>query len=368
MTPRRTVERPVKPPRFSRRWWWGQLHDLFWVLLATLLIWIYADMEFTDTQKVTMTLRLTTGDPTSSMMELLSQKEYTVTMEISGNRSILERYRQRLAAQGSTLTVNVAQDYESGDRAVPTRELLQKAANLRGQGIAIKSVAPQAVAVHLDRLVRVTDVPVRLDYTGAVLEQPDPTATVDLRVLETQTDRLNELLHARPGQPVLSTQRIDLKALEPGKAETLQAEVLRAVDGIEVRPEPSTVTFEVRVKRTTSVRHIQVSVKILTPPEWAETGLSAAPAMWTEFALDRQNLDDWRIELSVSGPTENLKEENIVAYVELTNNDRPKPGDDSWLPGKQVKVRFREGTGLSLTRQPPELKLRLKRRQVGPAR
>ena len=33
----------------------GALRHLFWVVLVTLLIWVYADMEHTDTQTVTIT-------------------------------------------------------------------------------------------------------------------------------------------------------------------------------------------------------------------------------------------------------------------------------------------------------------------------
>lgn len=364
MTPRRSSQPTVKPARFSRQWWWRQCHDLFWVVLATVLIWVYADMEFTDTQKVSATLRLSTGQPPSRTMVLLSPPEHKIRMELSGNRTALERFRTRLATGGAVLTVNVTQDYEAGDRAVPTKELLQKAADLQAQGITIKNVTPQVLPLKMDRLVRLSDVPVRLDYTGAVLEQPTPTATVDVLVRSSQADRLRQMLDARPGQPVLTTQRVDLKALEPGKEETLWADVLRAVDGITVQPEPASAAFTVQVKRTTSIKRLPVTVKILTPPQWAEAGNPSAPAMWEEFALKRQDASDWRIELSVRGPTAQLKEENIEAFIELTDNDRPLPDDDSWLPGKEVQVRFREGTRLELTQQPPELKLRLVRRSV----
>ncbi|GAF97127.1 unnamed protein product, partial [marine sediment metagenome] len=82
-------------PRFSRRWWGGATRTLLPVMLVTTLIWVYADLEFTDTEEFSAKIRLTVGK--TNGLELLSGSELAVTFTLRGNRSGLDAFRGRLA-------------------------------------------------------------------------------------------------------------------------------------------------------------------------------------------------------------------------------------------------------------------------------
>ena len=104
----RHERKPADVSRFSRRWWIAGLHTLFWVVLVTVLIWIYADMEFTDTAKIIATIKLDTGE--SGQLELLSRTELPVEFEISGSRSSLEDFQRELDEAGALLSYDVSRN------------------------------------------------------------------------------------------------------------------------------------------------------------------------------------------------------------------------------------------------------------------
>ncbi len=47
--------------RFSRDWWISGARTLLWVAVVTILIWVYADMRFTDRRTLLATVRLSTA-------------------------------------------------------------------------------------------------------------------------------------------------------------------------------------------------------------------------------------------------------------------------------------------------------------------
>ena len=132
----------------------GALRHLFWVVLVTLLIWVYADMEHTDTQTVTITLQLDSGDP--SKLAILSSPTHTLSATLSGSKSSLEELRRNLARQSNTLTCDVS-DVTPGKPVLLTADRLLRHQPLL-KGILIDRVEPSGVEVQLDPVVHISDV------------------------------------------------------------------------------------------------------------------------------------------------------------------------------------------------------------------
>jgi len=336
--------------RFSRRWWLGEIHNLFWIALATVLIWIYADMQFTDEIKLSARLVLNTGE--SRSVALLSADEYNLTFELSGSQSSLERFRRELTDKGSVLTYDVSQSYGPGDIIVSAADLLSRAAKLKDMGISVKSVDPEAIAIKLDSLVRLADVPVELDATNVNLETPPAAQKVDVLVPDSLWQKVRPEIK---NSPKLKTKPVDLGNLKPGKPVEVTAEILPFIEGIRVKLPVETVVFTVEVRNPTETMDIPVSVQIIAPAAWAEPGNTT----WQQYELVRQAAADWRPTLKIVGMKKNLLPENVRAYVVLTENDK-KPVE-SWLE-REVIVSFTPGMNLRLQGPAPKVKFRLAKR------
>jgi hypothetical protein len=318
------------------------------------LIWVYADIEYTDQIKLSTTLQIDTG--ASQTLMLLSPREHALSFELSGSKSSLKQFADELAENGSVLELDISQEYGPDDRFVPTRELLVKAGELRKRGIEVRSVTPEAIEVRLDRLVRIPDVPVDLETTGAELETPAEPATVSILVPQSLWDQLPTRLR---DQPRLSTRPQDLSTLTPGKDIEVSAAVSPFLGEVRIQPDPEMVTYRVRVKSRTVAETLRVGVQVLSPASWAEPENTT----WSEYELIQQNPAEWTAELSVEGPRKDLKAENVHAYIELTDAD--KRPVESWLE-RDVTVQFTPGTNLRLASPAPKLKFRLQRREPLP--
>ena len=338
--------------RFSKKWFLVGLRNLFWIVMVTALIWIYADMEFTDTATITAILKLNTGE--SQQLELLSIKEYSLKFEISGSKSSLEEFQRELAAKGTVLSYDVSQNYKAGEKLIPSAELLEAATRLREKGVTIKNVQPRAIELDLDTIMRKTGVPVELQATGAKFEVLSAAQTVDIMVPASRWAKIEKKLGGK--LPKLITKPVDLSSFQPGTTNKIKAEVLRNIAGISVTPVPDTVTFDVQIIRTSTSKKILVSVQILTPAAWAET----KDTTWENYVLTRQAPADWRPELQIEGSPKDLKPENVIAYIKLTDEDKRQT---SWNE-REVIVSFPPKMNLKLIGSPPKLEFRLEKRKA----
>lgn len=338
MTPVHDPSEPQSIP-FSRQWWLAKAHTAFWVVLATLLIWIYADMEFTDEAKLKANLSLGTGG--SKTVVLLGETQFDLSFTLSGSKTALVQFRHDLTAKGSVLSYDVSQEYAPGEALVQTAALLEKAAGLARRGIAIKDIQPEAIPVKLDRLIVIPDVPVDLDAQGATFQLKGETPKVELRVAESRWKIIQERLKGQP--PRLRTVPVDMEELAPDKP--VVAEINPVLEAQPVTPARKTVTFHVEVISSRMTEDIPVTVKLLCPANWSE----ASNATWQEYVFVPNAVSNWRPRLALEGDPKDLKPENVQAYIELTDDD--KKATAAWLT-RDVVVSF-----------PPEVRLR----PVGPA-
>lgn len=350
MTPMHHERTEPQAERFSRRWWLGKAHTAFWVILATLLIWVYADMEFTDEVKLQANLSLTTGE--SQTIALLGETRFDLKCTLSGSKTALLQLRHDLTAEGSVLTYDVSQEYSPGDTLVPAATLLEKAAHLAQRGITIKDVQPEAIPLKLDRLVTIPDVPVDLDAQGATFELTGETPKVNLRVAESRWKSIRERLNGQP--PRLRTVPVELK--EPEIDKTVEAEVSPILEGETIATNPKSVFFKVTVSSSRMLGEVIVTVKLLCPSGWAE----AEDATWEDYVFVPNTASNWRPTLSIEGEVKDIKPENVQAYIELTDDD--KKGTAAWLT-RDVTVSFPPEVQLRLVGPTPKVQFRLEKRK-----
>jgi hypothetical protein len=350
MMARRRIELAPAPPAFSREWWLGGLRSVIWLVVVTVLIWVYADMEFTDTatiSSVTLTLN-TNGNP---QVALLSEREQQLTFEIAGSQTSIDAFRRQIEEAGSVIRYDVSRDFGPGKNVVPTRELLANAVDLRG--ITVESTDPDAIEFEIDPVVTIPDVPVELDATGAKIDPPPEMQTVSIQVPKSRWDQVKMIA------PKLKTQVKDLSRFQAGTY-TIRAEIHPFIDGVRVTPNPASVAFEVQIVNPLESVAIRTTVDVLCPAAWT----TPEDTTWHEYELLRDPGSDWRPELQIVGPRKNLTPENVTAYVRLTDDDK-KPVD-SWLE-REVKVNFPPDTDLQLQGPAPKVRFKMQKRPTTPA-
>ncbi|MBS3733377.1 MAG: hypothetical protein KGY99_00425 [Phycisphaerae bacterium] len=356
MTKRYTTNES-EPPRFSRRWWTSASRNLLWVALITVLIWVYADMEFIDSESIKITLRLTT-DPDRAMLidadgDPLppAQREYTLTCHVRGSRRSLATLKRRLAILGSPVTYDVSRGREPQPQDIETEEILGDLIDLDKLGVTVLSVRPQRIAdVPLEPVVR-ESIPVDFRFVGGAAEA-DPEIELSVTLSDTKWQRLKR---KTGNAPAFVTRPIDLSGYEPGKEVSDKAIIdgtIAAVDVLERTTVPFTVTVGSRPGPARKVLTLTVNVQLLTPPAWAGRG---EKALWQDFVFTpTDKRSPWEnLTITVQGPADDIDElsavrDEVHAYVAL---DRKADIEEavkgvSW--GKDVTIRFPPGLDLRL--------------------
>jgi len=142
---------PEEPPRFSRQWWANTGKNLFWVLIATVLIWTFADMESTPVKELEATLVLTTGK--SPVMILDSKVERRIRFTIRGDRAAMDRLEKRLVRElGSVITVDVSGRAKlDEENYLEVRPVLEQMAGPAKSGLTVVSATPSIIKYNVVR-------------------------------------------------------------------------------------------------------------------------------------------------------------------------------------------------------------------------
>lgn len=319
------------PKRFTRHWWIDTAQTFFWVAVVTILVWVYADMEFTDEESLKATLMLVVAR--DSDLKVLSKSEVQLDFRIKANRKILDKFKQWLNARGGVVEYDVSQRYGPGEYEVSTAEMLKAAAGRRARGATL-TVLPSStptVTVQLDRLLRRT-LPVEFACTGAELDKPAKLSPAEVTIRVGQADwRKIEAewpKTAHPSDtPVLTTVSENLAAVAAGVETSRTVRIVGLIAGVKVTPEPREVTATFTVIRRTGTKEITVAVGVKMPHTWCEDDT------WIRYKLVRKDADEWLAKITISGPQKHVEQliapGKVTAYVVLTDGDK-KPVD-SWL-------------------------------------
>ncbi len=346
------------PERFSRRWWSEKGRMAFWVVLVTVLVWMYADMEFTETVEMSAAIRLTTRGKRDIVLQSERLVEVT-SFEVRGSRAALERFRRDLNENGSILRYDVAEHYGPGRHTVPVTDILAQDPRIAELGLTVLSAAPSMVPIELDRIIEVPDIPVEVEFTGGTLPADQPPAveprTMTVRVAESDWKELILRVPAAEARR-LRTAPVDLRTAPVGEEVVRLPAVVPEIAGVPVTPSQPTVKVTFRVARQIHTKPLKVAVRVLTPANWAEEDF------WKQYRLVRKDNLEWRPELTCQGAREALEQlsaEKVDAYVQLGPDDtRPVA---SWLT-RRVDVRLPRALEIRLVGEPPSVSFKLEKR------
>ena len=168
------------PRRFSGQWFLSALRTLGWVAVITALIWVYADLDRTETKQVNAKLVIH-ADSTRNAMVVLGPKQIAVAFQVKGSSYAISQLAKR-----SELKYDAAKDLGEGVHPdVSVKELLGRLDELRAAPFEIIGLPkPPSITIHLERTKAFLNLPVEPDYPAGEPEG-DPViepAKVDLYV------------------------------------------------------------------------------------------------------------------------------------------------------------------------------------------
>jgi hypothetical protein len=318
---------------------------LFWVAIVTVLVWIYADMEFTQTDDIAIQIHLHADGSKDTVVT--SEPSREVTFQIRGSRSDLDRFIKKFRGVVVGFDLSTVDGFGEDLEAIPSDLVLKSIPEIDELGLRVVSGNPATIKdIRIETLV-VRELPIEFAFKGAELAE-SPKDVVKVRAPDSVWSRI-------PPNSRIRTVEKDLSDLPAGEEQKVKFQLISAVGAESVSLESDEVTVSLQVVRRTAAatETISVTVRIVTPAEWTEEGV------WAQYKLVRRDRIEWLTKITVTGPRKDIdilktdKTKTIDAYIVLTDSDTEPI--DSWS-SRKVTLRF-----------PPGLQIQLASGQVEPA-
>jgi hypothetical protein len=352
----------LEPRRYSRRWWAENARRLVWVVLITALIWVYADMEFTDEMEYSLTVRLTTAkngsitlvEPTDGP-DVVRQREVIdeeIRIRLRGSRGALEQVREEFNDRRWVVDVDVSERFirDRQRYSLQVDALLNQALELDEEGLVVVSASRESIEVRMEERIRL-EVPVEFVPTNGTLDGPAVVSPAKVGVVAAAS-RWEKILTETDRDPVLRA-TYDLSNVTSDKIETVPAKIIPILAGVSVSPEQPTVEVKLKVQDLTERLTLSVIVRVLTPHTWAYD------ATWEEYELESTEDFWYRKEITVSGTETSINElkrqqKDLDAYIQLKDDDK-----DKGYISRPVKLRFPDGVDVELVGPAPTVSVRM---------
>lgn len=333
-------------PRFSRRWWVDSTKTFLWVAVVTLLVWIYADLYFTDSRDISAVLRIRCNQEN---LVLTSPQNVPLTIRVKGNRYAIDSFVDRLG-RSSGLSVYEAGRLGKGTHVKNVTDILDNMSDFRGSGLQIILAQPEDVEIKIDEL-RSISVPVKLSSSGGDLAGT-PSLVPDHITVRAPAGALKDL---DPAKLVIYTQNLDLRNEPTDKDITRQLSLEQPdnIPGAQLSDKAVAVTFRLQ-KEAPARKDFTVNIQVQSPRSWEEDDT------WSRYKLEIKNPLEWTNRpVTVVGPRselDKLRPQDLNAFILLKEDDKSKV--ESWLPG-QVQVTLPPGLDVRLAEPlaPVEYKL-----------
>jgi len=344
--------------RFSRKWWLDNFRAMFWVVLVTILIWVYADIEFTEERTLRATIELTVGN--SEKLVLIDESgsttqkiEKEVSFELKGSAAELDKYRRELTKMGMKLSYDLSESHGTGNHTITLDDILNSSDRLTKAGIVVQLAEPASIEVTIDEIVE-KSLPVKFQYHGATVEKHViDTEYAKARATRSDWQRIEDQLGAQ--DMVIHTKQVDLSNHPSG--EVITAELLKSIAGAEDIPillEPASVKVTVDIAKRFKEINLKVTVRVMTPYIWTQGDTKQFYTLKTKDSLV------WVKEITVTGPTteiEALKAQDIDAYIVLSDKDLTQ-GE---IFDRPVQIRFPSGSNVKLKSETPTISFTLEK-------
>lgn len=337
---------------------WGQRLATFgWVAFVTVLAWVWADLERTETEYFTARIRVVA--PTQSDIRIVSPGPEGVELRfrIRGPSGRIDEFLRTMrqdeaAGVDPTYVVEASRDWAPGQRELDTERLLNDWPRLRDAGLTAETPSRDTITVAVDRWVTTTArVRLRTSDNAALVGQPTlEPADVRIRVPQTKLDQVGE-------EPVLNTEEVDLAALSAGPKKEYPVRLSRGIAGVPIElPETTQVLATFDIGERIATRQLTVNVQLTASAEvWARI-------IEEGYRLEREGSPPyvaWRPTLTIRGSRveiDKLKpDDDVMAYVKVT--DAVLLVTETY---PSYKVRVVLPPGVTLQDAPPEVAFRFR--------
>jgi hypothetical protein len=318
-----SADRPAKP---AKRFTWSRIsglgRDFAFVTFITLLIWIWADLERTKKEDVTVTVKVVSPQGGALRVIRPGTKGIPVQFVARGSQARLDEFRRRLREDQDSgkevACVVQANADQTGPYALDTLDVLNKWDRLREAGLSAEDPVKAAIDVEVDRWEQV-EAAVRLRTTDDDALEGKPALTPKTVALLVPSSELAKL----GPEPVIDTVEQSLEGLDPGQDIVRTVQLAPTIGGVEVRPaNPAPVTATFRVKERTKSDQLVVSVRIEMAPEIWDLIVKDG---WT-LKRDPARMDAWQLQLTIKGPRLAVEKvtaqpDGVHAFVEVKRSD-----------------------------------------------
>ena len=346
-------------------WWLDGVKTFIFVAIITVLVWVFADLEFTDEIQLSATIRLKS---TRRSLAVLSLREIPVEFTLKGDQRSLDEFSRQLNAWNQTIEYDVAQDYGPQDREVqiPVADIIRSVGGAQKAGLTVSMELDSinTISAILDRRIR-QEVAVEFAYRGATLvDKPgiDP-ATVGVYVAQTKWETLMERLGPN-AKPTIKTEQRNLANQTDREPVTIDIEIVAFIDGFEVEPETPNVKVTYRIDQPTKSQTLKVTVRVAVPPTWYDDDT------WLTYKLVRKSPLEWRKDITVVGAGKDIAEllsrsAEIDAYIVLRPEDK-KEGTSWWQAPVTVQLPANLQGRVKIVEEKLAVEYKLQRRQPAP--
>ena len=323
-------------------------------MVVTVLVWVYADMEFTQTADIMMLIRLNTaGSPDTVVTSKLTTE---VTFKLRGSHSDLDRFAKKFRGSVVHFDLSTMPRFHAGlGQAIPSVLALESVTDVQEWGLSVKSSSPDTISdINIEKL-QPRELPIEFIFKGAELAEA-LKATVEVSAPASFWRDL-------PPNPMIRTVEKDLSDLPAGKEHKVKFQLISALGAESVKLKTDTVTVGLQVVRraAAATETIPITVRIVTPAAWIETGV------WAQYKLVRKDRIEWLTKITVTGPRKDVdilktdKTKTVDAYIVLTESD--KEPIESWS-SRKVTLRFPAGLQIQLAsgQIEPTVQFRLEKR------
>ncbi len=329
------------------------LKTVFLVAIFSLLIWIYADQECTESVALNMWLRI--RPPGSAQWRLAdpNSERAMVKITFAGPTRNIRELQEAVQRDQLRLSYVVEAEPPGGPYIIDQlADKLDALEEVRRRGLRVTYVEPSEVTIQVDRLITLerpvvaradafklaqfTVTPPTVKVTlpesqKSVLYQTEIVANIDS--LETHRDAIREHLSAGEDSASQPVELRDVPLVKPV--------------GAILKLEPQWVGVSAVIER----RHQSKALRTVV------VRFDVSAEQWRKYDLEVKNDADLALEINVQGPSDviaSLTPQDVRAYVEINTNDAIKTA--GWLTRT---VEFSFPPNVELDQAAPQVQFRL---------
>jgi len=281
--------------------------------VVTVVTWLFAEAKSITELAIETEIRLNEGED-RTLRYSGGAWDGAATVRLDGPRTAIDLVSDELS-RGVTLSLGAPGVPRSqGDHVIDLAAALEQNPPLKGSGVSIVGIEPETVAVHIDQMTRLDDIPIRLELPGVELEREaelSPQA-VSISLPSESVAQLGD----RP-TVIATPSPEDLQLAEEGVRYTFRAPLVppsSVADRSNVSISPSSVQVSIVVRRRVESYTVPFApVWLLLPPNETERWRVAIPP-------EDQGIED----VVVTGPSDVIErirtqQMTVVGVVELTD-------------------------------------------------